>query len=223
MDGIHDMGGMVTFGPVIEEPGEPAFHHAWQRRIFAINLAATPFLGPVDRCRHARERINAVEYVNQSYYEGWLAMVTMLSQEHGFATADELASGQSGFTPELPFPAPDVEAIAAFLRNGDSPLRETGITPAFKPGDSVRARNMETMGHTRLPRYVRGKHGTVVACHGSHVFPDTFAHDQGENAHPLYTVRFEASELWGDNVTRKDCVYIDLWESYLEPKAQGEA
>ena len=55
--------------------------------------------------------------------------------------------------------------------------------------------------------------------HGCHAFPDTAAHDLGENPQPLYTVRFEASELWGDNVTRRDCVYIDLWESYLEPQS----
>ena len=72
-------------------------------------------------------------------------------------------------------------------------------------------------GHTRLPRYVRGKIGIVTAQRGSHVFPDTAAHDRGENAQPLYTVRFEAKQLWGENVTRRDCVFIDLWEDYLEP------
>jgi nitrile hydratase beta subunit-like protein len=64
---------------------------------------------------------------------------------------------------------------------------------------------------------MRGKVGVVAAYRGSHVFPDTAAHDQGENAQPLYTVRFEATDLCGDNVQRRDCVYIDLWEDYLTP------
>ncbi|MXO60123.1 nitrile hydratase subunit beta [Altererythrobacter salegens] len=223
MDGIHDMGGITTFGPVIPEPGYHPFHHNWQRRAFALNLLATPFLGPVDRCRHARERIEPPRYLNQSYFESWMTMVAMLSQELGFATAEEIVTGKSKFKPGLPFPAPDAEAIAAFLKGGDPAIRDVDITPAFKPDDEVRARNMEVKGHTRLPRYVRGKRGTVVAYRGCHVFPDTHAHDRGENPHPLYGVRFEARELWGDNVTRRDCVYIDLWESYLEPRAEGEA
>jgi len=94
--------------------------------------------------------------------------------------------------------------------------RNCDAEPAFAPGDKIRARVFETSGHTRLPRYVRGKAGTIVTLHGCHAFPDTAAHDLGEDPQPLYTVRFEASELWGDNVTRRDCVYIDLWESYLE-------
>jgi hypothetical protein len=72
---------------------------------------------------------------------------------------------------------------------------------------------MNPPGHTRLPRYARGKTGTVVATHGAHVFPDTNAHGLGESPQPLCTVRFEARELWGVD---GDPVHLDLWESYLQ-------
>ncbi len=113
--------------------------------------------------------------------------------------------------------APDAEAFAELLRAGAPATRDSGRRqPAFTVGEQVRARNIEISGHTRLPRYIRGKVGRITARHGSHVFPDTAAHDLGENAQPLYSVRFEARELWGDNVDRRDAVYIDLWEDYLE-------
>jgi nitrile hydratase len=70
------------------------------------------------------------------------------------------------------------------------------------------------IGHTRLPRYARGKAGEIVAVHGTHVFPDSNAHGMGEDPQWLYTVRFSARELWGKDT--KDAVCIDLWEPYLE-------
>ncbi|MBM3626776.1 MAG: nitrile hydratase subunit beta, partial [Alphaproteobacteria bacterium] len=32
----------------------------------------------------------------------------------------------------------------------------------------------------------------------------------------LYSVRFDARELWGADAPRRDAVFIDLWEPYLE-------
>jgi nitrile hydratase len=51
------------------------------------------------------------------------------------------------------------------------------------------------------------------------VFPDTNAHGQGEQAQPLYSVRFDARELWGESAEPNQAVHIDLWESYLRPGA----
>lgn len=81
----------------------------------------------------------------------------------------------------------------------------------------VRARNLNPEGHTRLPRYVRGRQGQIHQHHGAHVFPDTNAHFQGEQPQHLYSVRFPAQELWGEKASATDAVYVDLWESYLEP------
>jgi nitrile hydratase len=55
-----------------------------------------------------------------------------------------------------------------------------------------------------------------VAIHGTHVFPDSHAHGQGEDPRPLYGVRFTARELWGEAANPRDTVTLDLWEPYLE-------
>jgi nitrile hydratase len=218
MNGIHDLGGMMCFGPVRRERNEPTFHAEWEKRVFGMNLAGLAFLGPVDRARHAIERMNPVEYLSTSYYEHWLAALVTLAKDLGYATDAEIETGRAAAIKPTPFPAPNAEQIEGLIRRGMPATRHVGgIVPAFGVGDTVRARNIEITGHTRLPRYVRGKMGEIVAQRGSHVFPDTVAHGRGENPQPLYTVRFEAKELWGDNVARRDCVFIDLWEDYLEP------
>ena len=219
MDGVHDMGGLADFGPVRPDPEEPVFHDEWERRVFAINMAALAFVGPVDRARHAIERMDPVEYLTTSYYEHWLHGVVTLAEELGYVSAEELATGKARGKSNLPHPPPDAAMAEGLARGGMPANRNCDAEPAFAPGDKIRTRVFETSGHTRLPRYARGKAGTVVALHGCHAFPDTAAHDLGENPQPLYTVRFEARELWGGNVTRRDCVHIDLWESYLEPQS----
>lgn len=218
MNGIHDLGGMTCFGPVRREPNEPVFHTDWERRVFAMNLAALAFLGPVDRARHAIERMSAVDYLTTTYYEHWLAAIVTMAKDLGYVSDREIESGRTLVRKAPPHPPPNAEMIEGLIKRGMPASRQANRTvPAFKPGDRVRARNLDAKGHTRLARYVRGKIGVVKLCHGAHVFPDTAAHDRGENAQPLYTVRFEAKELWGDNVDRRDCVHIDLWEDYLEP------
>lgn len=217
MNGIHDMGGMTCFGPVRREDDEPVFHADWERHVFALSNAALAYVGPVDRFRHAIERMDPVEYLTTSYYEHWLAGMETLLREFGYVTDEEIESGQVAHVKQPPYPPPNAEMVEALVRGGAPASRYEGrMEPALKVGDKVRTRNLEVRGHTRLPRYVRGKVGVIAAHHGSHVFPDTLAHDLGENAQPLYTVRFEARELWGDNVERRDCVYLDLWEDYLE-------
>lgn len=89
--------------------------------------------------------------------------------------------------------------------------------PRFHAGQRVRARNIHPAGHTRLPRYARGKTGVVDRIHGGYVFPDTTAHGLGENPQYVYSVRFAARELWGEQASPRDSVYVDLWDDYLEP------
>jgi len=223
MNGIHDLGGMTCFGPIRREDNEPVFHADWERRVFAMNLAGIAFLGPVDRVRHAIERMDPAVYLTTSYYEHWLAGIETLLKDLDYATDDEIASGQAASVKQTPHAPPDAEMAEGLVRGGMPATRDEGrLEPSFVVGDKVRARNIEIVGHTRLARYVRGKCGVVTAFHGAHAFPDTAAHDLGENAQPLYTVRFEARELWGDNVDRRDCIYIDLWEDYLEQVAEED-
>ena len=77
-------------------------------------------------------------------------------------------------------------------------------------------RNINPNGHTRLPRYARGKKGVIESVRGVFVFPDTNAHGGGEQPQWVYTVLFEARELWGDEADATHSVSLDAWESYLE-------
>jgi nitrile hydratase len=107
--------------------------------------------------------------------------------------------------------------VAVTLGRGASARRDVRAVARFKVDQKVRARNMHPIGPTRLPRYARGKVGSVVRDHGVFVFPDTNGLFQGENPQHVYSVRFAARELWGDAASPRDSVYIDLWDDYLEP------
>jgi nitrile hydratase subunit beta len=48
-------------------------------------------------------------------------------------------------------------------------------------------------------------------------FPDANAHGLGEQPQMLYSVRFTGRELWGDSAEPDQVVYLDLWDSYLDP------
>ena len=74
--------------------------------------------------------------------------------------------------------------------------------------------------HTRLPGYVAGRVGTVERVHGAHVFPDTHAHDLGEQPEWLYNVVFDATDLWADAAPGQR-VSVDAWESYLSSDDGG--
>ena len=214
MNGVHDMGGMENLGPVIPEPeGEP-FHEAWEGRVHALSVAS-PTRANIDAGRHQREKIPGPEYLAMSYYEKWFRGLTELLVERGFASWAEIARGRAepGFVKATPLLSAE-EVTPRFMRRG-SYLRE-GPKPLFAPGDAVRARDLNPHGHTRLPRYARGRQGVITALHGTHVFPDSHAHGQGEDPRPLYTVRFTARELWGEAANPRDSLSLDLWEPYLE-------
>ena len=108
--------------------------------------------------------------------------------------------------------------VAETIHKGSPASRNVSAVPRFKTGQRVRARNIHPAGHTRLPRYARGKTGTIVRDHGVFVFPDTNAHFLGEKPQHVYSVRFTARELWGPQTPPRDAVYVDLWEDYLESR-----
>ena len=87
---------------------------------------------------------------------------------------------------------------------------------AFAVGDRVRAKTLHPAYHTRMPRYVRGHAGIVVAHHGNAVFDDSRARGAGDARQPLYTVCFTARELWGPQGHPSDSVHVELWEDHLE-------
>ena len=59
--------------------------------------------------------------------------------------------------------------------------------------------------------------GIVTADHGTWTFADAAGNDVGFVPQHVYSVRFEASELWGDEAKRGDAVHVDLWDDHLEP------
>ena len=217
MNGVHDMGGMHGMGPIEREEHEPVFHHEWERRAFALTMAAG-FLGEwnIDMARHARERIPPARYLASSYYEKWLLSLETLLAERGLVTRDELATGRprGRSSPGRVLKASDVGRV--LLKGGPARLPER-VPPRFKPGDRVVAKNVNPVAHTRLPRYARGKRGVVDRDYGVFIFPDAHAMGLGKKPQHLYSVRFAARELWGPDASPGDAVYVDLWDDHLDP------
>ena len=218
MNGGQDLGGIQGLEAIAPERDEPVFHAGWERRAFAITLAAGLHgRWSIDQARYAREDRHPAEYLRASYYELWQLGLERLAVESGLVGADELAAGHALRPGEARAVAP-AEA-AKRLERGGSTERELAAAPRFAIGDRVRVRDTLTAGHTRAPRYCRGRVGRVHAQHGGHVFPDSSAAGAGENPQPLYAVRFAARDLWGAGAGPKDSVFVDLWEPYLEPAA----
>jgi len=227
MNGIHDMGGMQGAGPIAPEHDEPVFHEQWEKKVFAMQTAVSgQGLYSGAEFRHAIERMNWIHYLESSYYEHWLTAIETLLSEKGIISREELEARvkQVKEHPEVianfpPSNGPDQLASRPekMVRQGGSIRREIATAPRFKPGDKIAIRNINPGGHTRLPRYIRGKRGTIEKVHSSFNLPDTNAHGQGKNPQPVYTVRFDAREVWGEQAAVRDTIYVDLWESYLEP------
>ena len=140
-----------------------------------------------------------VDYLRMSYYERWLHRLAAQVVQYGLVTQEEIESGtagsglnegQSGVHPRDVCPLARAGAFAS--------SQDPSVRPLFKVRQRVRARNINPTGHTRLPRYARGKTGVIVRDHGVYLFPDSNAHFQGEKRQHVYSVRFAARELWGD-------------------------
>lgn len=216
MNGPQDVGGRHGFGVVVPEDERVRFHADWEKRVLGVTLAAGA-LGywNIDASRHTRESLPPAVYYNASYYEIWLRALEALLECAGEISRGELQAGHArapGLRTERCLRAGSVPAMLS----AGGPSSRPGPEPAFATGDRVRTRNHQPAGHTRLPGYARGRTGVITAVHGSHVFPDTNAHFEGEDPCPLYTVCFEAEELFGAGADPTLSVSIDAWEPYLE-------
>ncbi len=218
MNGVHDMGGMHGMGPVETEPAEPVFHHPWEGRVFGLRRAMGAWgRWNIDASRHQVELVPAAEHLRMSYYERQFAAFLVLLQERGFITATELETGTPAAGSPVATPALRPDGVAPMVRKGSPTRRDVPVPAKFRPGQPVRAIVANPTGHTREPRYVRGKLGTIDRDHGVFVFPDTNAHFLGEHPQHVYSVRFAARELWGPGAAPQDAVYVDLWDDHLEP------
>ena len=207
MNGVHDMGGMHGMGPIQYEKNEPVFHARWEGRVFALNLAMQAWRKwNIDARRHEIELIPAAEYLRMSYYEKWTVRLAELIVKRGLVTRAEVESGRPALGLPKATPALTAEQVSSMLRTGVPASRDASGAPRFKVGQRVRARSTHPTAHTRLPRYTRGKLGTIERDHGVYVFPDTNAHFLGEKPQHVYSVRFAARELWGEQAAPRDAV-----------------
>jgi nitrile hydratase beta subunit len=239
VNGIHDMGGMHGFGPVVPERNEPVFHAKWERRMFAIALAMmSQHAFNVDEFRRTIERMPPHQYLAATYYERWMYACENLLIEKGVIERKELdvvmAAVREGASPlRTNVSAPDGEPGQKAASTGDSHEDASALSEAlgggarslrhdesyralFKAGDRVTARNRNPERHTRIPRYVRGRHGVIQRDWGVFIYPDTHAHGEGPKPQHCYAVEFNAQELWGSDHRVEERVYVDLWEDYLD-------
>jgi nitrile hydratase beta subunit len=206
VDGIHDLGGMHGFGPVVHSPAEPAFAYRWEaaaRALLMVVAGAVQASG--GEFRHSIERMEPGHYLTSSYYEHWLTAAATLAVEHGLVTRAELEARASG---RFPLSGPVLVP----------PVVDAGpdvVEARFGVGGRVRVRESHPPGHTRCPRYVRGKAGVVVRVDGIYSVPDIEAYGAARRREPTYSVRFDAADLWRDG-QRGVWVHVDLWDSYLE-------
>ncbi|HET7665663.1 MAG TPA: nitrile hydratase subunit beta [Mycobacterium sp.] len=206
MDGIHDLGGLDGFGPVEHKSTEPFFDEDWERRVFRlmVGLIATKGI-PGGKFRHSIERMPPERYLSAPYYERWLTGAATMAVESGFTTQEDLERRAGGRFP---------------LSRADRGVLPDDLTPHTTPryavGDDVRVRAWHPPGHTRAPRYVQGKRGTVVRVDGAFGIDDIAAHGGGDVADPLYSVRFTSRELWGEAAAAREVMHVDLFERYLE-------
>ena len=220
MNGVHDVGGMHGFGEVERAPGPPSLER-WEAAIIAINSAVgAAYLRSIDDFRFAIERMDPQDYLNTTYFEHWLDGTIRTLTEKGVVGSGEIqrrmaifaddpaAPSESAFNGQPSYVFPSKPVVSGYRREPDA-------SPLFAPGDAVLTRSFARAGHTRLARFARGKRGVVAAHNGCHVFPDSTAAGLGEDPQHIYSVRFEASELWGEDAGPRESVYLDLWEPYL--------
>lgn len=222
MNGVHDLGGLQGFGPVVRDADEAPFHAPWEATVWTTQKAAIARgLFNLDEFRYGIERIPPADYLRFTYYEKWLASVERVLIEKGIVTADEIAArvaklqaDPGGRRAERPDPA----FVEAMVQQIAQPVQqEYAASPRFRVGDAVVARNLNYPRHTRLPRYIRGKRGTVGRVYGMFPLPDLNAHGQRPDPETVYAVRFDAQELWGEAAEPGQSLSIDMWESYLDP------
>ena len=218
MDGIHDMGGMDGFGPIPIKNKEPVFHATWEARVWAMNTA----LGAwgewnIDAGRYTLEQLDPALYLSSSYYQRWLYRTENLLVDHGLVSREEIETPPANRNTKISREPLSLDEILTRQRNTRSARLNDDVAPRYHVGDQVRARNIHPKGHTRIPRYVRGRLGVIDRDHGVFIFPDTNAVFAGKRPQHLYSVCFTAREIWGTKAVVTDKVYVDMWDEYLEP------
>ena len=217
MNGIHDMGGMDGFGPIPIEHDEPVFHAPWEGRVWAMNTALGAWgKWNIDAGRYTMEQMDPVLYLSRSYYQRWLHRTETILVAHDLVSRAEIDTPPNERQVTAETKPLAIADIVVRQRKARSARIDQDIPAKFKAGDPIRARNIHPTGHTRIPRYVRGKVGQINRDHGVFIFPDTNAVFAGKTPQHLYSVQFTAQEIWGNDASPTDKIFVDMWDDYLE-------
>jgi nitrile hydratase beta subunit len=224
MNGVHDLGGTDGLGPIDPKDDEPVFRSEWEKAVFTM-LPATLVKGfyNLDQIRFGLEQMPPGDYLTSRYFEHWLYTIEKNCVEAGVIDPAELDERTDHYlaNPDAPLPArqnPDLDALVETVcRMGASARREIAGPPRFTAGTRVRVADDHPFGHTRRARYIRGKTGVIDVVHGSFVYPDKAGNGLGDDPHFVYTVRFDAAELWGaEAAAPNNSVCFDVWEPYIQ-------
>lgn len=225
MNGLFDLGGADGLGPINPPENEPPFHDDWEKAVLTMfpALFRAGWFG-LDSFRHGIEMMDPAAYLKAPYYEHWLHSFEHHGERVGELDMDELDRRTQYYldNPDAPLPAHQnnqelVDFVSAASIGGVPPQRPTDNPVRFAVGDQVALSVNAPFGHTRLARYVRGKTGTVIAHRGSFVYPDAAGNHQGEDPQHVYTVQFDAVDLWGEQAEPNTTTTFDVWDPYIEP------
>ena len=226
------------YAPIVREDHEPVFHERWEGRVFGMSgFIMLLVRGNAERFRFAMEQLPREQYL-AGYYRRWLGGMERLLVESGYLARGELDArieGRAAAAPRGHASSRARLAVVSLLTRSylrprlprwvcahvlprvTGTVRRVSRAPRFAPGDRVRVRNGPERAFTRKPGYVRGKPGVISARQRAALFAD----DRGEarRARPehLYTVAFDAQDLWGEDAEPRTEVRVDLFESHLEP------
>lgn len=222
MDGIHDMGGMHGFGPV-PTSDDVQFHARWERETYAMmKLLGMQGQFNTHQMRATVERMGPRAYLESTYFERWLTGIESRLIEDGVLSAEALREAHATVPDGTKAQHSDDDLVTLVRERfrADAFSNQPGTEPRFEAGDAVVASNSHPPGHIRLPGYARRARGTIRKFLGTFHLPDAAATGDMSVTEPMYSVGFDATELWGDDAERDGTVYIDLFESYLElPKS----
>jgi len=217
MDGVHDLGGKQGFGPIDVNEVEVPFHAPWEGRMWAINQCSRSPDWTLDWWRHVRELIDPVDYLARPYFDSWAQTHIAAFIDSGAFTLEEIVAGKSATKPVVKQAAVlSTDILDAVELQAYRFDREIEALPVYHEGDRILTKQLLPAHHTRLPAYARGKPGVIHAHHGAHLFADSSAQGKEEAQH-IYSVVFEARDLWVEVGNKKDRVFVDMWESYLDP------
>lgn len=208
MSTLHNLGGMQGFGPVWTMPEGTAFYSDAERRVFRLmmGLMAGGWCD-TDGFRAAVEGLPVRTYARECFPMNYFLGMEKQLEERGLLKPGDLEAWMRGVRPTgRPAVPPPIMADGR-----DPPARSR-----FRVGDRVKICSANPEGHTRLPNYLRGQVGTIIAERGLSDLPDALAARIGRKPQPVYTVEFRARDVWGERINTDDRLSAEIFQDYIE-------